>query len=402
MKLFLIILFLFQIFFLVSNDNDNLITANFFSHHIHEGDLDNLPFKEIPFHSIRLWDADVRWNQIEPVKGIYIFDRLDDYVSKANSKNIDIIMTLGMSTDWSAKRKWEKSLYGKEVKPSEPENIDDWRNYVKTLGTRYKGKIKYWEIWNEPDFPFFYSGSIPMMVKLTKEANEILKSIDPENKIISPSVSGWKGWFGGLIWLDLFLKFGGKKYIDIIGFHLYTGKIYKPENMVSYINLVKQIRDNNCLSHLPIWNTETNYHYKNISKKEAISHIAKIYLINLYCGIERVFWYSWGFGNDLGGMVYKDTKELTYEGEAYYNLSKWLVNKQVVKWEIKNNIRICQLKNNDKFEYIIWKDSNSTFKYKIPKSWDVNTMVDLFGNKTTIDKNIGSIEINKIPLLLIN
>jgi hypothetical protein len=42
------------------------------------------------------------------------------------------------------------------------------------------------------------------MVELTKTAYEILKKSIQKNKIITPSITGWKGWpevYGGLIFI---------------------------------------------------------------------------------------------------------------------------------------------------------------------------------------------------------
>lgn len=43
--------------------------------------------------------------------------------------------------------------------------LDDW---VRSIGTRYQGKIKLWEIVNEPDIVDFYCGSPDRLISLAK------------------------------------------------------------------------------------------------------------------------------------------------------------------------------------------------------------------------------------------
>ena len=66
----------------------------------------------------------------------------------------EIIYTMGMPAKWAALYPDKKSPYSEEITCSPPSHIELWRRYVRVLGNRYKGKIKYWEIWNEPDHPF--------------------------------------------------------------------------------------------------------------------------------------------------------------------------------------------------------------------------------------------------------
>ena len=52
--------------------------------------------------------------------------------------------------------------------PAEPKDVKDWINYLQTVATRYRGKIFNYEIWNEPNDPQYFSGTIPKLVQLTQ------------------------------------------------------------------------------------------------------------------------------------------------------------------------------------------------------------------------------------------
>ena len=52
--------------------------------------------------------------------------------------------------------------------------------------------IDYWDIWNEPDHPYFWHGSYNQLLELFSRTYDIVKSFDPEAKIVGPSVSWYR------------------------------------------------------------------------------------------------------------------------------------------------------------------------------------------------------------------
>src|SRR5882672_950381 len=93
---------------------------------------------------------------------------------------------------------------------SRPKDLEDWRTFVRTIATRYKGRIHAYEIWNEPNVKRFWTGSIDQWVALTREASVIINSIDPQAIVVSPPATS----FPGIKWLPEFLSKGGQ-YVDV-------------------------------------------------------------------------------------------------------------------------------------------------------------------------------------------
>ena len=125
-----------------------------------------------------LWDAYVTWPNLEPARGKWDFSRLDKYVAIAEKRGVSILLPLGLTPAWASARPAEASNY-KPGNAAEPSNLELWRNYVRTVASRYKGRIRTYELWNEPNIPKFFSGSVDMLVKLTQIAREELKKVDP-------------------------------------------------------------------------------------------------------------------------------------------------------------------------------------------------------------------------------
>ena len=111
---------------------------------------------------------------------------MDYLVGEAQKRGVKVTYTLGMTPQWAAARPNDWSVYG-SGSSSEPQNMEDWRNYVRTVATRYKGKIHHYELWNEADYHGFYTGSVDTMVELAKQAYKIIKEIDPNAIVLTPN-----------------------------------------------------------------------------------------------------------------------------------------------------------------------------------------------------------------------
>lgn len=285
----------------------------FFGLHIHRADQ-GTAWPTVAFGSWRLWDAGVTWANLEPSPGNWNFSRLDRYLAMAKLTNVEVILPLSNTPRWAASRPNERSGY-QMGNASEPIKIEDWRRYIATIGERYKGQIKYYEIWNEPNIKHHYSGTPEKLVELTCEAFNILKAIDPSNKIVSPGMSA--GEKNHIAYLDQFLALGGNKCIDVIGHHFYVPNS-PPENMIPMIRKVRGVMAKNGISNKPLWNTETGWWIPNgdgtpeqpmISKggwrrvsptDEAGEFVLRAFLLAKAEGVDRFFWYSWDHTGGLG------------------------------------------------------------------------------------------------------
>jgi len=385
----------------------DVIPATFFGQHIHHA-ITSSAWPTVQFGAWRLWDADVTWPNLEPNKGEWHFDSTDQYVSLAAQHNVEIIMPLALSPGWASARPTELSAYS-PGNAAEPANLEDWKNYVQAVATRYKGRIHYYEIWNEPNGKSFYSGSVPQMVNLVKAAYQIVKTVDPSAKIISPSAV----LSDGVTWLDQFLAQGGGDSVDIIGFHLYVTP-GTPEAMAPLAAQIKAVIAKNNVIGKPLWNTESGWYIQNsdntvqgegifskvLTDGEATAYIARSFVINWASGIDRSFWYAWD--NNKMGMVQKDGKTLKASSAAFTQISNWLSQRTMVScgknsqgtWVVK------MAKSNGHYAWIIW-NPDSTMTMALPNEWNATQMRDLMGNVSDLTGKTQQ-TIGPTPILLEN
>src|SRR3989442_6392533 len=286
---------------------DSRIPRGFFGLHIHRGG--GIPWPVAPFGTWRLWDANVVWPWLEPKKGDWHFQSLDALVELAEQHHVEILLPLGRSPAWASARPADPPAWVRGY-AAEPENIESWRNYVRTVATRYRGRVHYYEIWNEPNARNFYTGTVETMVNLVRVASRELKEVDSSSQVISPSAVADVG----VPWLEEVLRKGGGQYVDIIGFHFYVGS-QPPEAMISLITRVRAVMAQYGARDKPLWNTETGWPIENHIKEEsapppspgaltdsdASAYVARAYILNWAAGVRRFYWDSWG--NRLTGFA---------------------------------------------------------------------------------------------------
>ena len=367
-----------------------IIPDTYFGLHIHH--LDSpipTPWPSMPVPAWRLWDATVNWHNLEPDKGHWQFERLDRYVALAKQHGTDILLPLGMTPRWASARPQENS--------AEPRNLDDWSTYVRTVVTRYKGRIQAYEIWNEPNLKDFWTGTTDQMLTLTKEASQIIHSVDPHAIVVSPSATA----DFGIPWLAEFLKKGGGQFVDVIGYHFYVNPQTRlPEDLVPLIQAVRRTISENNLGNVPLWNTESNWltPARFDSEEIAAGFLARAFILAWAAGVQRFYWYAWD-NQYVAIITYKEVdRRVTPAGYAYEIMEQWLVGTRMDGCtESAEHSWTCQLSRAGRREWIVW-NSQENHKFDVPGAWHVRSVTPLLHDRRSL--NGSSIEIGRAPMLL--
>ena len=144
----------------------------------------------VPFGSIR--PTGTSWGALEPARGQYDWHSLDTWVSQAQAHHVQFDYLFLNTPQWASTKPNEACNRG-PVGCAAPPNPQAWEEFVTALVTRYKGKINSYELWNEPNVIGYWTGSQQQMVDMASRAYKIIKSIDPQAQVVSPSASS-TGW----------------------------------------------------------------------------------------------------------------------------------------------------------------------------------------------------------------
>lgn len=244
------------------------------------------------------------WAAIETSKGIYNWTFSDTWVNSWHGLGKSLIVELGQTPDWAN----VNMTAGAANKA--PTNMADFASWVTVIGNRYKNKIRYWIIRNEPNFGGTGQEFIDTAAKyaeMTRIASQILKSIDPNNKILgcemvnlsqattiftqfaNASASGYDAGFGNGAGTT------GKNWIDIVSTHTYKGNAdgnlaIELENIADWATF-KNTLISLGISNLPIWATE--YMYVGNDVNGEIAKFKRNFILSII-NCDMSVWFSWG------------------------------------------------------------------------------------------------------------
>lgn len=164
---------------------------------------------------------DFPWREIEGAgKGRFDWSRTDWIVYTCNADGIDILARLDRQPYWARSDKAENGP---------PDNYQDFADFCFALASRYKGRIRAYEIWNEPNLAREWGGKTPNAaeyVRLLRMAYQAIKRADPNAMVISagltPTGTQPPVAIPDDVYLDqMYQAMGGNSdgYFDVLGVH---------------------------------------------------------------------------------------------------------------------------------------------------------------------------------------
>jgi hypothetical protein len=182
---------------------------------------------------IRWLRCNMHWNDVEAEKGKFDWGLMGVLVDEAYKHKMHAFIEFAYTPRWASSGGPDANAVGSvDTGPMwstvAPKDFGDWENFCRKTAERYKGRVKVYEVWNEPGAPRngnsngFWRDSSDNFIRLIQHARKAVKSVDPEAKIM----------VGGFRWLDMGRYFenfvervfrGAINDIDIISFHHWCG-----------------------------------------------------------------------------------------------------------------------------------------------------------------------------------
>lgn len=324
----------------------------------------------INFGSLRLWDNATSWTNIETSKGVFDWTNLDNVVANANKNGVtDILMVLSGTPTWATNQRNPISLPAPNAS-GVPANMADWDDWVRAVATRYKGKIKNYQPWNEANLSTFYTGTPAQMADLTKRAYDIIKSIDPSATIVAPSTGLRLNGALKKFYPKFLRELKARNWpVDVWSAHTYPSSLGttndRRELANKWIGFLKAAKAPN----LPLWDTENNYGLggpgpdfpeQDINGTKAANWTAMTYLDALRLGVSRVYMYQWGPYNDLWGIQYMEGAP---GANAMNTLQEWIVGTTYKGCKESKRKVTCKFRTSGGVNQIVYSEARKkTFK----------------------------------------
>jgi len=315
---------------------------------------------------------------------------------------------------------WEKPLPKELTK----EMVEDWRKrIVEKEATRYKGRIKYWEVCPEliadgTSMPPLYRAK--EYVKLLKAAYTTIKKIDPSAVVIGGGGTEKKFSYQ----TEALFKAGGFDYLDAVSIHPYCSpespeKADFEENLEKLKGIINKYGGGK-----DIWITEVGFMGVNkiygdlpygqaswapVSERAQAEYMVRMNIIAQAKGIKRFMsfllrsgrpigaYYKWNFLNyDSPKIVYVayNTMATMLRGSHYIKETNWGPMLKCYQFKEKNGNPLFAVWNYD--------EAGRPAYLNIQLKPGEIKVIDLMGNPLPLKENKGSLilEVTGSPLFL--
>ncbi|MBI1952112.1 cellulase family glycosylhydrolase [Candidatus Saccharibacteria bacterium] len=226
----------------------------------------------------------LNWNDLEPnTKGSWdtkILDSLDDCIIRAKDNNVRPLIVFQGSPGWAN---------GGKDWTNPPNDSADYANALSFLAKRYKGIVKGWEIWNEPNLDDkFWRGSPQQMVELMKAAYPAVKEADPKAYVLMPGIVLNKPNY--LTYLKELYEAGASNYFDILSIHGYLPSRQINDGLQAMIKTSEASGD----TKKPVWLTEFAVPVSGYTTEEDQAKYAAevLKLISANLRVKAAFWFQ--------------------------------------------------------------------------------------------------------------
>jgi hypothetical protein len=323
----------------------------------------------VQFGGIRLWDSGVGWAEVNTSSGVYDFSHMDSWMAEAQANNVDVMYELARTPTWASSDPTDSTcnyatLGGGDGQCWPPIDLNTdgsgsdaiWIGWATAVVNRYKGQIKYYEIWNEWNIQYSWEGTTQQLVRMTQDARCVVEGppsgsscnpnstfpggtgIDPSAQIVTPPPVGGGTSQSALNaaakYMDIFLNqsqaggVGPGNFVDVIGFHCYVstqtvGDYPLPENVPTVDSAVAAVSG---VQGKPLFCTEGGWgdaaEEGFLDPDLQAAFLARYYLLQTSTTVARVYWYAWDTTST--DIALWSTTDTTPAAIAYGEMYKWI------------------------------------------------------------------------------
>ncbi len=239
------------------------------------------------------------WSQVEPQEGKFDWTALDEQMSYLSEHGFIFGGLLNGGVKWNTKDKPGTLPVN---------NLPAWSAYVSAIVQHTKGRIRRWEVWNEPPNGTGRDQTASDYAKIVVSSYDAAKAADPACLI------GLAAKSVHMSYLEQAIKAGAKDHFDYITLHPYevlNGIADNAGTEAVFMNIVPTVRkmlavQNAAKADVPIIFTELGCDVKKGADTQAHA-LVKAYTMGIAQGVACIQWFE-GMDGDSGPMGLLDRK----------------------------------------------------------------------------------------------
>lgn len=200
----------------------------------------------------RVIRTDARWYKLEPEAGKWEFQWFDRAAGLIEKHGLDFAPIIDLGATWTHAKDWRPAVpeckNGWAARP----DYDAWRNYIRTLLTRYRGKVRFIEVMNEINMYGHHNFTPEEYGELLRIAHEEIRRLAPEIRILSSGLASVRSNYTPTKnWYERFFRAAGNNY-DIFAFHNHGAF----PDYIGEVRAVEVLREA-AKDRRPVWSNET-------------------------------------------------------------------------------------------------------------------------------------------------
>lgn len=245
------------------------------------------------------------WNRVQPRAGVWSFDHLDRVVSLADSAGIDVLGVLAYRVPWA---------------PHPADDPGPWLAFVRKVVARYHDRVRYWEVWNEPNQRRFFMAApdARRYAGLLRQTYAAIKAVDSSLVVLN-------GGTARIPWPYLDSLYAAGAPFDVLSIHPYRPRT-SPERggLFEDLTRLRALMRRHGGGDSPIWMTEMGWPThraireglrRRISEEAQARYLARAFLLSFQAGVDLVCWYELVSpetratdGRDHFGLTHRDLR----------------------------------------------------------------------------------------------
>ncbi|HIE38752.1 MAG TPA: hypothetical protein EYH30_07230 [Anaerolineales bacterium] len=395
------------------------------------------PFIPLAREAGSRWDRfDFSWPTIEPTNDNWNFGPHDDLVDDLQDGGIENIVGILLWTpDWVATGgttalslpRFDRRSPGwyapvprtgvarqaASAQSSPPQGLylpwdhpdNYWGNYVNTVVSHFGDRVKYWEMWNEPEWEYFWTGTSADYAQLLKVGYLATKAACPDCTVLFGGLHYWANpafyrWVLNTLNDDPDAP-ANNYFFDVMSVHLYS----RSSNAYDVVNTIRSGMLEFVPEH-PIWLTETGvpvwdddlvdpdptkYDYA-ATQEEAAAYVIQSYAEAWASGVERYFFFRTHDADmsEYFGLIRND-RSLRPAYVAFQVATTYLVSPTMTtRVDDPDGTRRVTLWGTPWGKLsVLWNRTPTTATFGYPAILPTATLVDRWGVTQTISATAG-------------
>jgi hypothetical protein len=342
-----------------------------------------------------------RWNEIQP-EGPHEWNVTpisDQALSNELAQGREVVGLLVTTPGWATDLDIGPGVpRGLHLPADHPDNL--WATFVRTIVSRYAGRIDHWTVWNEPDIPgtqhMSWGGSVEDFIRLLQVAYSVARETNPDAVIHMAAVTHWwdEGWFGRF--LDALVAdpqaAASNYYFDVATLHVY----FQPEtvyditahyaSMMHGHGIQKPIliaETNAAPSQDPAWPVPDAQF--DVSLEQQAAYVIQALSLGIAAGAERMAIYKMadtesdrGANPEPFGLVRADgTRRPAFT--AYRTATTYLAGFRGGSWDRRDDISLVTVDRGDRTTTVVWARGAEPQTAMIPARTTRGLLIDVRG-----------------------